>query len=150
MIAVLLAMACMAYAQANVAVKEQVTITVNQVISRTDVPPINVNGRTLVPIRGIFQGFTSDIGWFPHEEKVYIRRDCTTIWLQIGDAHAKVNDDIVPLAVPAMIYRGRTMVPLRFIAETLGASVNWNPQTETITITFPQEVQAEPQPAPNP
>ena len=120
--------------QATVIVKEQVVITVDKAIVKTDVPPINVQGQTLVPVRGIFNAFKADIDWIACEQRVFVRKDTTVIWLRIGDAHAKVNDDIIPLAVPAMIYRGRTMVPLRFIAESLGAQVNWDPATQTITI----------------
>ena len=120
--------------QATVVVKEEVTITVDRAIVRTDVPPINVQGQTLVPVRGIFNAFKADIDWIPCDKRVFVRKDNAVIWLQIGDAHAKVNDAIVPLAVPAQIYRGRTMVPLRFIAESLGAQVNWDAATQTITI----------------
>lgn len=125
--------------QATVIVKEQVTITVDKAIVKTDVPPINVQGQTLVPVRGIFNAFKADIDWIACEQRVFVRKDNTVIWLRIGEPHAKVNDDIIPLAVPAMIYRGRTMVPLRFIAESLGAQVNWDPGTQTITILTKQE-----------
>ena len=120
--------------QATVVVKEQVTITVDKATVRTDVPPINVQGQTLVPVRGVFNAFNADIDWIPCERRVFVRKGTTVIWIGIGDTHAKVNDAILPLAVPAQIYRGRTMVPLRFIAESLGAQVNWDPDTQTITI----------------
>jgi len=134
--------------QATVIVKEQVVITVDKAIVKTDVPPINVQGQTLVPVRGVFNAFKADIDWIACEQRVFVRKDNTVIWLRIGEPHAKVNDDIVPLAVPAMIYRGRTMVPLRFIAESLGAQVNWDPATQTITILTKQEQTAPPQAAP--
>ena len=137
------------FGQATVVVKEEVTITVDKATVTTDVPPINVQGQTLVPVRGIFNAFKADIDWIECDRRVFIRKDGTVIWLQIDDAHAKVNDDILPLAVPAMIYRGRTMVPLRFIAESLGAQVNWNPDTQTITIlTKPAPTVAPEAPAP--
>ena len=136
--------------QATVVVKEQVTITVDKATVKTDVPPINVQGQTLVPVRGVFNAFKADIDYIPCEQRVFVRKDTKVIWLRIGDAHAKVNDDIVPLAVPAQIYRGRTMVPLRFIAESLGAQVNWNPDTQTITILTQQEQAAPAVTAPAP
>ncbi|MHB0999512.1 MAG: copper amine oxidase N-terminal domain-containing protein [Armatimonadota bacterium] len=135
------------YAEAKVVVKEIVTITVDKAQVRTDVPPINVNGRTLVPIRGVFNAFGADIDWFPVEKRAYIRDESKVIWLQIGDAHAKVDDAIVPLDAPATIYRGRTMVPLRFVAETLGATVNWNAENQTITILTRSKAQPTPAPA---
>ena len=135
------------FGQATIVVKEEVTITIDKATVTTDVPPINVQGQTLVPVRGVFNAFNADIDWIPCDQKVFIRKDTTAIWLQIGEAHAKINDNIVPLAVPAMIYRGRTMVPLRFIAESLGAQVNWNPDTQTITIITKTEQPAPEAPA---
>ncbi|MDI6829547.1 MAG: copper amine oxidase N-terminal domain-containing protein [Armatimonadota bacterium] len=120
--------------QAKVIVKERVTITVDKATVRTDVPPVSVNGRTLVPVRSVFKAFNAEIEWFPRERRVFIRKDKQVIWLRVGEVHAKVDGEIIPLDVALIIYRGRAMVPLRFLAETLGASVTWNPRAQTITI----------------
>lgn len=128
-----------AFPQANVVVKEFVTVLVNRAVVRTDVPPINVSGQTLVPVRGIFNAFGAEIDWFSIEKRVLIRQNSKVIQLKIGDASATVNNAVLPLAVPAMIYRGRTMVPLRFIAESLGATVTWDASTQTITIITPEQ-----------
>lgn len=135
-----------AYAETKVVVKDIITINVDKALVRTDVPPIVVSGQTLVPVRGVFNAFGAEIGWFPRERRVFVREDSRVIWIRIGDAHAKVNDSTVPLQVPAMIYRGRTMVPLRFIAETLGAKVDWNPSSQTITITTRERAILTPEP----
>ncbi len=139
-----LVLAASVNSQTTVVVKEQITITVDSAKVVADVPPINVKGRTLVPVRGVFDAFEAEIGWFPNERRVFIRRDCDVIWLRIGDANAKVNDRIVPLAPPAMLYQRRTMVPLRFIAEALGATVDWNAGTQTITIVTRKETKVTP------
>jgi len=136
----------LSFAGTKVVVKDIVTITVDKSQVRSDVPPIMANGVTLVPVSSIFRAFNAEIGWFPHEKKVYIRKNTQVIWLRIGDAQAKVNDSIIPLQAPAMIYRGRTMVPLRFIAEALGARVDWNKSTQTITITTRETVAPAPMP----
>jgi hypothetical protein len=121
-------------AGAQVVVRETITITVDRGLVRTDVPPISVNNQTLVPIRGVFTAFGAMIDWFSSEKRVHIQDPNTDMSLSIGATNATVNGNTVPLTVAARIYRGRTMVPLRFIAETLGATVNWNPDTQTITI----------------
>ncbi len=120
--------------QAKVIVKERVTITVDKATVRTDVPPVSINGRTLVPVRSVFKAFDAEIEWYPRERRVFIRKDNQVIWLRVGEVHAKVDGQIIPLDVALIIYRGRAMVPLRFLAETLGASVTWDPRTQTITI----------------
>lgn len=132
------------FAQTKVVVKEQITITVDRNTVRTDVPPIMVQDRTLVPIRGIFEAFNAQIDWLPDVKRVHILRDPQEIWLRIGVTHAKVDNRLVPLDVAPLIYRNRTMVPLRFIAETLGATVSWDPATQTITILTRQVAQPMP------
>lgn len=134
LIAVALLPAVYARADTKVVVKEIVTITVDKSKVRTDVPPINVNGQTLVPIRGVFEALNASIDWLPTDKVAVIQDTGRTLRLTIGDDRANVNGAMVPLSVPAMIYRGRTMVPLRFVAETLGSTVSWDPETQTITI----------------
>jgi len=137
-----------AFPQAQVVVQEQLTITIDKNSVRTDVPPIMVQGRTLVPVRGVFNAFNARIDWLPDVRRVHVVSSTQEIWLRIGVAHADVNNHAVSLDVPPMIYRDRTMVPLRFIAETLGATVSWNPNTQQITIVTQRDAQvASPQPS---
>lgn len=82
--------------QAKVIVKERVTITVDKATVRTDVPPVSVNGRTLVPVRSVFKAFNAEIEWFPRERRVFIRKDKQVIWLRVGEVHAKVDGEIIP------------------------------------------------------
>jgi hypothetical protein len=155
-LALVAALATAAFPQAKVVVQEQLTITIDKNTVRTDVPPIMVQGRTLVPVRGVFNAFNAQINWLPAVQRVHVLSSTQEIWLRIGVAHADVNDQLVPLDVPPMIYRGRTMVPLRFIAETLGATVSWDPNTQQITIVTQRTAQvqqpppAQAQPAPLP
>lgn len=132
-------------AQAKVIVRERITVTVDRNVVQTDVPPILVQGRTLVPARAVFDAFKAQVDWLPGVRRVHIL-GTQDIWLRIGVARAQVNDRMVPLEVPAMIYRSRTMVPIRFIAETLGATVSWDPDTQVITILTQGTAQTQPQP----
>ncbi len=110
-----------------------------------DAPPfINSKaGRTLVPIRFISEAFGADVEWDPVERKVTIKMNPTEnhgaklIELWIGKKTVSVNlqkekIDVAPVIVPP----GRTMVPLRFIAETFGSEVKWDPVNRTITIIY--------------
>lgn len=58
----------------------------------------------------------------------------TTIKLEIGSEKATVNDETKILDVPAFTEQGRTFLPIRFVAETLGANVNWDAATKTVVI----------------
>lgn len=97
-------------------------------------PPVIQNGTTLVPLRGIFETLGAKVDWNQATQTVTATKDATTVKLTIGSKTATVNGKSVALAVPAQIMNGSTMVPLRFISESLGAKVDWNPTTYAVTI----------------
>lgn len=99
-----------------------------------DVPPTIEDGRTLVPLRAIFEGLGADVQWDDGTRTVTAFRESDQIRLQIGSRTAYRNGSPVSLDVPAKIIEGRTMVPLRFVSESLGAEVGWNGTTRVITI----------------
>lgn len=148
-IALMLAAGSAALGQAQVVVEQQITITVDQNEVHSDVPPIMVQNQTLVPVRSIFTALNAQVDWYPSTRRVHVVGNNKDIWVGIGVPHADVNNVEVPLSVPPMIYQGRTMVPIRFMAETLGATVSWNPDTQQITILTQRTAQtpaAEPEP----
>lgn len=98
-----------------------------------DVPPIIDQGRTLVPLRGIFEALGADLNWDQNTQTVTATKAGTEIRLVIG-GQAYKNGQPIKLDVPAQITNGRTLIPLRFVSEALGASVDWNGTTQTVTI----------------
>ncbi len=96
--------------------------------------PRMVNGRVLVPLRGIFEQMGANVRWNEAMQKVSADRGSTTIELRIGDHYANVNGRSVELDQPATMIGGRTMVPLRFISESFGANVDWTESTQTVAI----------------
>lgn len=100
-----------------------------------DQPPVMVGGRTLVPLRGIFEALGATVVWDAPTRTVRAQRDTTNIELMLGSTRATVNGQLVTLDVPAQSVGGRTMVPLRFIGEALGADVEWRAATRTVLIT---------------
>ena len=98
--------------------------------------PVIVKGRTLVPIRAIIEELGGTIGWDGNERKVTIKLKNIQIELWIDKKNAKVNGTLKELDVPPQIINGRTMLPLRFVTEELGCTVDWDGTTKTITITY--------------
>ncbi|MHB8997109.1 MAG: copper amine oxidase N-terminal domain-containing protein [Armatimonadota bacterium] len=98
------------------------------------VDPIQVVNRTMVPMRSIFEALGASVQWTSSTQTVLAVRDATRVQLTIGELAAMVNGQYVALDVPAMIYRGSTMVPLRFVSESLGADVRWNEATQTVSM----------------
>ncbi|MBI4278626.1 MAG: copper amine oxidase N-terminal domain-containing protein [Armatimonadetes bacterium] len=99
-----------------------------------DQPPATVAGRVLVPLRGVFERMGATVAWDDRTQSVLAVRGTTTVQLQIGSRIARVNNRPIELDVPAMLVGGRTLVPLRFISESLGANVEWNADTRVVAI----------------
>jgi hypothetical protein len=93
------------------------------------------SGRTMVPIRAIVEALGGSVAWKAASRSIMIQLDTTRIVLRIGAMSATVDGVTKPLAVPATILGGRTMVPVRFVAENLGCTVGWNALARTVTIT---------------
>lgn len=92
-------------------------------------------GRTLVPLRGIFESLGASVQYNPKDKTIDASKGNTKIWLKIGSKNAKVNGKTVKLDVPAKLEKGRTRVPVRFISESLGATVQWNQSTKAVNIS---------------
>jgi hypothetical protein len=99
-----------------------------------EVSPTIENGTTLVPMRAMFEPLGATVQWDDYTQTVTADKVGTTIKITLGQAIAYKNGSPVTLQVPAKIIDNRTMVPLRFVSEALGAQVNWDSVTQTITI----------------
>lgn len=99
-----------------------------------DVPPVVENDRTLVPLRTIFEALGASVQWDDATQAVTATKDSTVIRLTIG-GQAYKDGLPVNLDAPAKIINDRTVVPLRFVSESLGCQVNWDESTQTITIS---------------
>jgi minor extracellular serine protease Vpr len=117
---------------------------VNNHTKTLDAPPVIKNSRTLLPIRAVVEAMGGQVQWDSKAKRVDIQYRGNSISLWIGQNTARVNGKAVmidpsnPKVVPEII-NGRTMVPLRFVAETLGCSVEWLPDTKSIEITYPAD-----------
>lgn len=98
------------------------------------VPPVIENGRTLVPLRAIFEPLGATVQWDADTQTVTSTKGSTVIALTLGQTTAYINNNPVLLSVPAKAINGRTMVPLRFVSEALGCEVNWDADTYIISI----------------
>jgi len=99
------------------------------------VAPMQVANRTMVPMRAIFEALGANVQWSDATQTVTATRGSTDVRLTIGETEAQVNGRTVALDVPAMVRRGSTMVPLRFVSEALGADVQWSEATQTVSIS---------------
>jgi hypothetical protein len=128
---------CLAALGITAAVTAQdIAVTIDNKPIRFDgAGPRSVEGRVLVPLRGIFEAFGAFVEWVPSTRTVIAQKGNIDLSLRIGERTARVNGRDVLLDVPAQIMTGSTMVPLRFIGETLGADVRWENVSRTVMIT---------------
>jgi hypothetical protein len=119
------------------------TIRVNHhTVDFTGQTPIEQNGHLLVPLRGVLEQLGAYVEYDSASQTVVALRGNTKISLPIGQRTATVNNNSVSLDVPAEVVNGSTMVPLRFIAESLGATVNFDINSDTVSILAPGGLQS--------
>lgn len=102
-----------------------------------DTSPVVINGRTLIPLRFVGESFGSTVTWDNIRKEIQIAVGTKNILLWIGKNTASVNGENIVLDVAPQLAQGRTMVPLRFVAEAFGCQVDFEPTTKKITITKP-------------
>ena len=100
-----------------------------------DVAPVIRNDRTMLPARFVAENLGAKVDWIGEEQKVLITKDNVKIEIYINSDKAYVNGEEITLDSPAFIENDRTYTPIRFIAESLGAEVDWNGETQEVTIT---------------
>ena len=114
---------------------DEIKVLVNGTAVVFDQPPIIENGRTLVPLRAIFEALGADVDWEQATQTVTAVRGDIVIRMWIGGEYFLKNNLRIDLDVPAKIVNGRTLVPARAVAESFGADVKWDGATRTVTIT---------------
>lgn|GEM_PF-1486992 len=115
---------------------EEVRVCLNGEYLYFDIPPVVIEGRTLVPMRTIFEKLGYTVDWNEYKQRIIAKNGSSSIQLDIGDTLAILNDydSAVSLDVPAQIINGRTMVPLRFVAEAAYYDVLWDERSNTVYI----------------
>ncbi len=98
--------------------------------------PIIINGRTLVPIRAIAEAMGGTVEWNENERSVTITLGEHTVRLLVYKPFAEVDGKYKALDVAPEIIGGRTMVPVRFVAENLNVDVLWDGDDYRITMTY--------------
>jgi hypothetical protein len=133
-----LALATPAYAQTNIKVEVN-----GKPVQFGTAKPQRVDGRVLVPLRGIFESLNASVLWDGAARTVTAMKGNKEILLFVGQRNAKVDGIDVMLDTPAQIIGGATMVPLRFVSEALGAGVKYEPSTQLVAINLDADAGAE-------
>jgi len=129
------AFAALAFAAVAVSSAQRIQVQVDGTpIAFANAQPQYINGRVLVPLRGVFEQMGANVNWDPQTRMVTANKGGSDVQLRIGDRVAMVNGTTMNLDVPAMIVGGSTMVPIRFVSEALGAQVGWMEAQHLVSI----------------
>ena len=99
-----------------------------------ETPPVIESGSTLVPMRFLFEQMGADVEWNGETQTVTATLDNTEITFSINNINAEVNNILTTMDVPARLVNGKTMVPLRFLSENMGYTVEWDADSRTAII----------------
>ncbi len=113
-------------------------------------PFIDENGRTLIPVRFVTEDLGATVEWNAEDREVYITKDKANVLIRIGQERILVNGVTKTMDTKAIIRYDRTYVPIRYVAEGLGATVGWDAGTRTVIITTVKDVQPTPTPSATP
>jgi len=115
--------------------EDNVKVLLNGVELSFDVHPQLIDGRTMVPMRRIFEALGAEVDWDGETQTVTALRDGTVIIMQIDNVVISVDGENITLDVPPQIVSGRTLVPVRAVAESLDANVDWDSNARAVVIT---------------
>lgn len=94
-----------------------------------------IDSTTLVPVRGVFEELGYEVSYDEQTKTATLENSSYTVKMTSGDTVIYVNDEAVTPAVPQQIIDGRFMLPLRTVAEAIGADVDWDGETKTASVT---------------
>lgn len=100
-----------------------------------DVPPQIIKGRTMVPLRAIFEALGATVDWDEHTHTVRSTKGDITVSLTVNYPRIDINGEDVQLDSAPKIVNGRTLVPVRAISEAFKADVEWVESERTVVIT---------------
>ncbi|GIP37409.1 hypothetical protein J31TS4_06890 [Paenibacillus sp. J31TS4] len=100
-----------------------------------EVAPRLINENTMVPIRIISENLGAEVKWNQQELKVSIDKNNTHIDLWINKRNAQVGGKTVAMDAAPVLIAGNTLVPIRFVAETLGIKVDWDNDKRAVYVT---------------
>ena len=129
-ISIVLSMGAISFAEQKV-----VSVFVDGVQLSFDVNPIIYEGRTLVPMRLIFEALGAKVDWIDETKTAVGVKDGIKIEISINDKKLIKNGEAIELDVPAMLISSRTLVPVRAISESFGCEVGWDGELYKVTIT---------------
>lgn len=112
----------------------EVNVTVNSI--PVDMEGVIVDGRTMVPVRGVFEKIGYNVDWNSDTKTATLTKGSNKVEITSGNTYFTYNGTQITPDVPQQIIDGRFMLPLRAVGEALNAKVDWDSETKTAAITL--------------
>lgn len=110
------------------------SLKINDEVINTDVPPVIINNRSMVPVRAVFEKLGAGVKWDEKTQKMNISLNNSNIEFKANDTNARVNNKVIKMDAAAKKINNRLMVPVSFMSAQLNVKVGWFPKESLITI----------------
>lgn len=119
----------------SVSATEDIKVKVDNDYVEFDVQPQLIGGRTMVPLRAIFEAIGATVSWEAETSTITAYNETHIVKATIGNETMTVDGEKHTMDVSPMIIDGRTLVPARFVAEAFDCDVEWDSESLTVNIT---------------
>jgi len=117
----------------------EITVIVDGTELSFDVPPVAINGRTMVPMRKIFEFLGAEVQWIQEESGIRATTETLDLYMRLGKQEYTINGKTYQMDVAPLAIDGRTLVPLRAVMEAFSADVQWDQRTSSAIINTPNK-----------
>ena len=123
-------------AMSTIGMARSITVAVDgRNVEFSGTQPMKMGDHVMVPLRGVFERMGANVDWQESNQSIIAERGDTRVELKINENTAYINGKAIALNNPAIVQRGSTMVPIRFISESLGAYVDWDEASSMVNIS---------------
>lgn len=122
---------------ASVFADESISLTIDNKTIESDVAPQIIDGRTMVPVRAIFEGVGAEVDWNSDTKTITGSKNGINVVMTLDSNKATVNGNEITMDCAPLIIEGRTLAPARYVAEAFGCKVNWDSENKTVSIATP-------------
>ena len=112
-----------------------ISLEIDGTVIRTEVPPTVIGGRTMVPVRDIFEACGANVTWDPATKKITGSKGGKNVVMQVGSNKLYMNSSVATMDCTPVIIEGRTLAPARYVALAFGGTTQWDALNKVVVIT---------------
>ena len=134
-ISLLLAICLLISVNITIFASDTISVTLDGNYIEFDVHPQIINGRTMVPIRAIFEKMGAVVEWDGNTSSAICTKGDTVVKMTVNSMDMYINNQLTKMDISPVVIDGRTLAPARYVAEAFGADVQWDQNNNAVIIT---------------